>query len=177
MSSGGSMLKYVISDIQNAMKYLPYMLIAVLVTVVVLAAANLVRKLAGKERMAIFPSAFVYGYMVLILVITLISREDGSHLGLDLTIGATWGINARNNAYVLENVLLFVPFGFFAAWKWRPMENVFTSCFVGILFSLLIECLQLLTARGYFQIDDLITNAIGCIFGCILFFLKKKWKI
>ena len=171
------MLRYLINDIQNAMKYLPHMLVAVLVTVVIVALGNVLRKLAGKERKPVLPSAFAYGYMVLILVITLLSREDGSHLGLDLTIGSTWGINARNNAYVLENVLLFVPFGFFAAWKWRWMQNVFNSCFVGILFSLLIECLQLLTARGYFQIDDLITNAIGCIIGCFLFFCKKMWKI
>lgn len=171
------MLKYLINDIQNAMKYLPHMLLAVLVTVVIVALGNVFRRISGKERKPVLPSAFAYGYMVLILVITLLSREDGSHLGLDLTVGSTWGINARNNAYVLENVLLFVPFGFFAAWKWRWMQNVFNSCFTGILFSLLIECLQLLTARGYFQIDDLITNAIGCIIGCFLFFCKKKWKI
>ena len=71
----------------------------------------MVPRISGKERKPVLPSAFAYGYMVLILVITLLSREDGSHLGLDLTIGSTWGINARNNAYVLENVLLFVPFG------------------------------------------------------------------
>lgn len=171
------MLKYLMNDMQNALKYLPHMLIAVAVTIFVLGMFNLIRKACGAKAKPIIPSAFVYGYTVLIFIITLLSREDGSHLGLDLMIGSTWGINARNNAYVVENILLFVPFGFFAAWKWRLMENIFNSCFVGALFSLLIECLQLLTARGYFQIDDVITNTIGCILGCLFFFCKKKWKI
>ena len=71
------MLRYLINDIQNAMKYLPHMLVAVLVTVVIVALGNMLRKLAGKERKPVLPSAFAYGYMVLILVITLLSREDG----------------------------------------------------------------------------------------------------
>lgn len=170
------MLKYLISDMQNACKYLPYLLIAVFVALVILGIYNLTRKLCGLETKPIFSAAFAYGYMVLIFVMTLWSREDGSHLGLDLQIGSTWGINARNNAYVIENILLFVPFGFFAAWKWRKMRNVFYSFFMGLLFSLSIECLQLMTARGYFQIDDVLTNAIGCLFGCFFFFIKKMWK-
>ena len=170
------MLKYLISDLQNACKYLPYMMIAFSAVFVVVGIYNLTRKVRGHATKPVLSSAFAYGYIVLIFVITLLSREDGSHLGLDLQIGSTWGINARNNAYVVENILLFVPFGLFAAWKWKKMQNIFYSLGVAVLFSLLIECLQFMTGRGYFQIDDVLTNAIGCIFGCFLFFCKKLWK-
>jgi glycopeptide antibiotics resistance protein len=37
----------------------------------------------------------------------------------------------------------------------------------GFLFSMAIEVSQLLTKRGYFQTDDILTNVLGSIIGYI----------
>ena len=51
-------------------------------------------------------------YVAVLLAITYFSRESGSRSGMmDLELFSTWGINNRNNAYVVENVLLFIPYG------------------------------------------------------------------
>ena len=55
--------------------------------------------------------------VAILLVITYFSRESGSRTGMmDLELFSTWGINDRNNAFVVENVLLFIPYGFVLPW-------------------------------------------------------------
>ena len=41
--------------------------------------------------------------------------------------------------------------------------------FIGALTSLTVECLQLITQRGYFQIDDILTNTLGSVIGWLVF--------
>ena len=70
---------------------------------------NARRERKGKDT---FPMAGLMAfslYLMIILVITFFSREDGSRIGMDLELFSTWGTNARNHSYVVENVLLFIP--------------------------------------------------------------------
>ena len=101
--------KYVIKDLGEAMQYLPYGIMAGAVMGLILNAMNARRERKGKEA---FPMAglMVFSlYLMIILVITFFSREDGSRIGMDLELFSTWGINTRNNAFVVDNVLLFIP--------------------------------------------------------------------
>ena len=110
-------------------------------------------------------------YVAVLLVITYFSRESGTRGGLDLELFSTWGINKRNNAYVVENVLLFIPYGFVLAWADARQRNFFRNLFTGALTSLAIECMQLVTGRGFFQIDDILTNILGTILGFLCHWL------
>lgn len=173
------MLSYLISDIGEMFFYLPYLGIAALGILLITLAGNIGRKATGKMPRPVIATTLFRTYIVAIIIITFLSRESGSRLGFDLEIGSTWGINNRNKALVVENVLLFVPFGLLAAWSIPAMRNIFTSLVWGILFSWCIECMQLITQRGYFQIDDIITNALGTVIGLIIytiahFILKKR---
>ena len=49
------------------------------------------------------------------------------------------------------------------------MKGFFCSAFLGTVTSLLIETLQLVTGRGFFQIDDILTNALGTVIGYLVF--------
>lgn len=99
------------------------------------------------------------------------SRESGSrHKGLDLEFLSTWGINDRNNAFVIENILLFIPFGVLCPMTFRGLRKFWRCLLVGMLTSLFVESLQLLTGRGYFQIDDILTNVLGAVAGYLLYF-------
>ena len=86
----------------------------------ILNAMNARREREGKEA---FPMAglMVFSlYLMIILVITFFSREDGSrNRAMDLELFSTWGINTRNNAFVggkctaFHPVWLCVPLGHF----------------------------------------------------------------
>ncbi|MBQ8823440.1 MAG: VanZ family protein [Lachnospiraceae bacterium] len=173
------MLAYLIKDMLDTLRYLPDLVVAAFAVMLVVLVVNVVRRIRGKEPLPPISSTFFCTYVIAILFITFLSRESGTRQGFDLEIGSTWAINDRNKAYVIENVLLFVPFGFLAALRIPAMRNFFTSIVWGILFSWGIECMQLITQRGYFQLDDILTNGLGTVIGLILYtlahgILKKK---
>ncbi len=65
-------------------------------------------------------------------------------------------------------ILLFIPLGYFlpALTKHRQFKNVIV---VGLLTSISFETLQLLLSLGVFDIDDIILNGIGVLFGYMIY--------
>lgn len=96
-------------------------------------------------------------------------QGEREQTGMDLELFSTWGINDRNNAYVVENVLLFIPYGFLGAWTSGRLRRILLCGVFGFLTSVGIESLQLVTRRGFFQIDDILTNTLGTVIGCGIF--------
>lgn len=122
----------------------------------------------GQAKVSAFPVAAFCMYAVILFTITFLSRESGSGDGIDLELFSTLGINDRNNAYVLENILLFVPYSFFAVIGFGRYRKVYRAFFLCLFTSLVIECLQYITARGVFQLDDILTNVLGGVLGILL---------
>ena len=160
------------------LRYLPYSLVTgVPVTALLLAAVNFLRKRRKKEAAAVLPLVLFGFYLSVMLVITFLSRESGGGSVFDLKLFSTWGINNRNNAMVVENVLLFIPYGFFGCWAFERTKSFLWCTLLGVGTSLSIECLQLATGRGFFQIDDIVTNTMGAMAGYLffrLFFRRKR---
>lgn len=164
------MLKYIYQDLLSVVKYLPGgVAMGAVFSAAFFWAAKKVRKGRGKERVAMLPAASFWIYVSVMLIITFFSRESGSRQGMDLELFSTWGINERNNAYVVENVLLFIPYGFISPWAFQALRRILRCGVFGFLTSLGIELLQLATQRGYFQIDDILTNTLGTVIGYLLF--------
>ena len=160
------MYTYILNDLKAALYYLPYGLVAGVIFCLLAAAVN------KKTKPIVFWGrvAFVM-YLAILLVITLLSRESGTGKDIDLQLFSTWGINERNNALVIENVLLFVPYGIVCAWAFKPLRHLITSLLAGGLTSVVIEMTQHITNRGFFQLDDIVTNIIGCGIGFICFWI------
>ena len=61
---------------------------------------------------------------------------------------------------ILTNVLMFVPVGVIAGriWRWKGL-------WVAAGLSVVIEILQLITARGLCEFDDVMHNLIGAAIG------------
>lgn len=165
------MIKYIYRDMVSAMAYLPYGLaLGVPVALLLFWLLGSV----GKEKKRSFasraPVALYALYLAILLVITFFSRESGSSTGaIDLELFSTWGINARNNAYVVENVLLFIPYGFLSSWAFGWARGFFRCAWFGAMTSVAVEWLQKMTGRGIFQIDDILTNVLGTAIGFLLF--------
>ena len=77
---------------------------------------------------------------------------------------------------MIENVLLFLPFGFLGGWAFEAMRNVLCCTMLGAAVSVGIECLQLVTGRGFFQIDDILTNTLGAFLGSLVFWLLRRMR-
>ncbi len=160
------MWKYVVQDLLGTLKYAPY---GILIGSLLYCLLMIVRKKKGdsdKQGNSVVEMIF-WVYVAVMVVITFLSREGGSTKGIDLRIGSSLGINARNDAYAVENILLFLPYGFL--WGLMRKKGLWNALAVGFLTSLGIEFLQLFSGRGVFQTDDMITNTLGALLGYILY--------
>ncbi len=165
------MIHYIYRDMVSMIRYLPYGLITGIPAAAILL---YVMKKAGrsenKKPAALLPVVLFAFYFALMMVITFLSRESGcSRGGMDLKLFSTWGINKRNNAFVVENVLLFIPYGFLGCMAFGRIRRFFACLALGAATSLGIESLQLITGRGFFQIDDILTNILGTVIGFLIY--------
>lgn len=76
---------------------------------------------------------------------------------------------------LVGNVAIFLPFGFILPWASRYTNFIQTTWFT-LLFSLAIECVQLITKIGSFDVDDLLLNTVGGCIGYIVFFICCKFR-
>ena len=65
---------------------------------------------------------------------------------------------------ILENILLFVPFGFLCSslFQWPKKRVIITAC----IFSILIEAAQWIFWLGESEFDDVLHNTLGAWIGC-----------
>ena len=169
------MIEYIINDMVSVLRYLPYGLVVGIIVAIVFSGINKNKIRKGKKPISVAAVTAFFMYTAIVLVITFWSREEGSrNVKIDLKLFSSWGINDRNNAFMVENVLLFVPYGFVCAWFLSAARKFGVCTVLGLCTSVAIECLQLVTGRGFFQIDDILTNVIGTVIGYILF--RCFWK-
>ena len=163
------MLKYIIKDLKETLAYLPYGIMAGAAMGLILNSMNARRERKGKDAFPMMAIMVFSLYLMIILVITFFSREDGGWTGMDLELFSTWGTNARNHAFVVENVLLFIPYGFICPWAFPWLRGFFRNTFAAFVTSFGVETIQLITGRGYFQVDDILTNVLGGIIGYLIY--------
>ncbi len=163
------MWKYLIQDLLGTIKYAPGGILIGCLLYCLLVVARKKKGTENKNDFSVMEMLF-WVYIAIIVVITFLSREGGSG-GMDLRIGSSLGINARNDAYAVENILLFIPYGFLLGIVWKGEKRLFNCLCAGFLTSFGIELLQLISGRGVFQTDDLITNTIGAVVGYLFFYV------
>lgn len=48
----------------------------------------------------------------------------------------------------------------------------------GVMISLTVEVLQLVTRRGFFELNDILHNSIGCLIGYVVCkIVSKRWRV
>ncbi|MBQ6399296.1 MAG: VanZ family protein [Clostridia bacterium] len=80
-------------------------------------------------------------------------------------------VRLRDILQFYMNMMLFIPMGYllpyvFSWFRARVSRWPALACF---LFSVAVENLQLVTRRGFYDLDDLISNTLGGIIGQLLF--------
>lgn len=106
-----------------------------------------------------------------ILWMTIFSRKAGYQYNVEMR--PLWGFQellAGNPnwklyaTYWIENVLLFMPFGFLFT-----SNNKYIVLLFGIVFSIAIEIIQLFACLGLCELDDIICNGSGSLLACLMF--------
>lgn len=88
-------------------------------------------------------------------------------------------IGSRNAAReVFLNILLYIPMGYLLPFIIKPMRYSIIACTAaGFICSVATEYAQLNYGLGYFQLDDIINNTLGCLIGAILgCTLARLWR-
>ena len=115
-------------------------------------------------------------------------REPGSRhlISSDIDFGSLSGdfLSVQQVVYCLLNIAFFIPLGaFFMIQRWNQdetgmifRENIMVTlcCF---LLSFSIECIQLATSTGFFELTDIIVNTGGGFIGAFLAsMLLQMWQ-
>lgn len=166
---------YILNDIYAKSQYIPTALFlgSAFFCVIKLLIILIRKKKDSPDSSFILWLSCCYG--VILLYLTLFEREAGSRQAVSLKLFETFG-DARSNAYVVENVLLFVPFGVLGSCFWKCLRNPVVFLAIGAVCSALIEVVQFITQRGYFQVDDIVMNSLGSGIGCLCFLLIR-WMV
>ena len=156
------MLRYVIKDLWGALRFLPVGVGIFTVLMLGTGICNRGRKKKGKNPLHFEKGSCLIAYGAVILMLTFFFRESGTGRKADLTLFSTLRINTRNDAY-----------GYLLAWNFGAARRFSVCILLGTLTSLFIETMQLVTGRGFFQIDDIWTNVAGCVIGLFLYRLHR----
>lgn len=136
-----------------------------------LAASCLAAWLSTDRKWKLFIQVWIAACLFLMLYSTVIGRQQ--HDGLAMRLVPFWSIEAIRDGSVetlyekIYNVIFFMPYGFLLGLHKRE-KSLRSSVVAGILTSMVIELLQLITRTGTCETDDVICNTLGCVFGTIV---------
>lgn len=74
---------------------------------------------------------------------------------------------------IVGNVVGFLPFGLFLPLLSKNTRSLVFITVSGLLVSLAVETIQLITRVGIFDVDDLLLNTLGAMSGYLLFKICK----
>lgn len=136
---------------------------------------------AGEERfirrdfLRILVLSLFMIYAAVMLQQAFFSRPPGSRAAVNLALFGTWGRSAQGNAYVVENIIMFIPWGILLTLLIRPFQrNGFLCVLSGFAASAALETVQYLTQRGFCQLDDVVMNTLGAFAGWCLIRIVQK---
>ena len=113
-------------------------------------------------------------YLSVVLGATLLNRGgfwlNGKIQPLFYSYKEAW-INCSSAAWrnIILNFCMFIPFGIWLPLGIKWFRKFWKTYLVGFVFSLFIECIQLVFRRGIFELDDILGNTVGAMIGYGLF--------
>jgi len=116
---------------------------------------------AGRHAVLIFTLFLLAVYLTVLLQEAFFSRPPGSRTSVNLEF--------LGNAYVIENIIMFIPWGMLLPLLIAPMQKRGWLCVLtAFLASVSLETVQYMTQRGHCQLDDVIMNTLGAFAGWLV---------
>lgn len=125
-----------------------------------------------KIHFSMLSLSLLVGYCYIIFALTMLNRAAGTREALQLNLFETLNLkSARSIAYIVENVMLFIPFGFLLPACFKKLRHIIPCTLIGMIYSIGIEALQYYTKRGFTQVDDVAANTLGTFLGALVFLI------
>ena len=164
------LISYLIEDMKQPITYIPA---GIVVGILLAGMIWLINKITGKKMEFRKLLGIWLLYSVVVIIQTFFSREPGSRSGIDLGLFSTWGVTWQAHAYVIENVIMFLPLGILIPMSGRRHVRFREILFISAVLSILIESVQLFTGRGFCQLDDVVMNVLGGCLGYVIYQLAN----
>lgn len=114
---------------------------------------------------------FLFDYIFLLICSTVVFRQYAERKPFELRIFWSYDRAIHGEPYLLYenimNIVVFVPIGLVLC-SLMPLSKWWATLIIGFCFSVVIELIQLFFKRGLFELDDIIHNTAGCIFGLLI---------
>lgn len=131
------------------------------------------KRLNRKESISLF---LMVVYLAVLAETVYFSRPSFSRDRVNMTLMGTWGTTFRSHAYVIENFMLFLPFGILLPLCLSKARKSWVCMLSGCLISIVIETVQYITQRGNCELDDVIMNTLGTAAGWGIYAGVRKIK-
>ena len=134
-------------------------------------AGRLINKKLNHERfwgVLYFADGF---YIYYLFYVTLLMRSIGSRREVEFMPFTNSELMNGDFHYLIENILLFIPFGFL---MYATLRAYGRECGIGMilliafLISVSVELLQYVFSCGKSETDDVITNVLGALIGYMI---------
>lgn len=122
--------------------------------------------------LTVFMALFLLDTAVVIRYLGLMKHSAGHNLTLDFS--RMFQKTEQGSVEMISNIAVFVPFGFLlseflaSAKRLRPGRRLGLATLAGFGLSLCIESLQLVLKVGFFEVTDLVMNAVGAFVGAVM---------
>lgn len=175
------MIEIIINEIVELSR--PYLLLATITGFYVVYAICVIQSIIKgvtasglflENRMKFFIMYLFYVYIVIMVAITILSREPGSRVAVYLKLFHTFSGDIMGDKNPIENILLFIPFGFLIPLLWKKLYKGLWCLAAGLMVSLTIEAVQYVTGRGNVETDDVVMNFAGTIIGYTVIYCCKQ---
>lgn len=130
-----------------------------------------------RQQKKVYAVSFADGvFLYYLLYVTLLSRSAGSRREVELLPFMGEEILGGDYHYVIENLLLFIPFGVLLHMTLRAYgkkSNIKVILLSALLTSLSVEILQYFFSCGKSETDDILANVSGAMIGYGIVKLKS----
>ena len=127
-------------------------------------------------------------YVLLLLFLTVFGRRSQDYYRINLELLDSYRKAFCDNEQLLArqillNIAAFIPVGFLGTLAPKRFRLPL-GLLAGVLLSVFIEGMQYVMRNGYCEADDLVSNTLGTIVGCLLagicipalHMIRKRWN-
>ena len=182
------MLKPISNTLQSVINFTWPMIV---ISVIIMVSFRICYLIKSKEKVVIYKelSMLIFGIYILCLFQVVTFQDDASWATNNfIPFKEIMRYNITSRLFfknVLGNMIMFLPFGFFASFYLKS-EKLTLPLFLTLIASISIELVQLLIGR-VFDVDDILLNILGGLLGYGLYsifrvigerlpsFTKKEW--
>ena len=139
------------------------------------------KKRIGRKQAAAWMILCIY--FIMVLGVTFFNRDGESGGGTNLHLFSSYrnawnSFTLKNWQYVTLNIVMFVPLGMLLPVCHKNFRKGYMTVLAGALFTVGIECTQLMTGYGVFEYDDILNNLIGTVagYGLVMAFMPPAGK-